>query len=379
MAMNNHNDELPKLEEIIALMPGNAYWKNRKGVYLGCNNNMAKILQLKSHHDIVGKVLGDLAPQKIADEIVAIDDAIMENGFETCIEEEAFDWEGNPATYFTRKVPLKNHNGKVIGLVGISIDITERKRYEEALKIAKENAESANKTKSDFIMNMSHDIRTPFSGILGLSQFLSKKESDPEKKEILDCIVESSENLLDILNEVIYLATFDQKTITPLKQFNLKALIENIYKIMLPETKRKALEFKVRIKTDMPIYVEGDEYGIKRILLNLVGNAIKFTDAGRVCIAAEAIETTDHQATVKFTVSDSGIGIPDDKFETIFEQFSKLAPSHEGKYQGTGLGLWFVKQLAERMNGEIYVDSKLGEGSQFTCILPLKRSSEVSP
>jgi len=363
------NDEYPDLEEIISVLPGNIYWKNRKGIYLGCNNNMARLVKLNHRQDYLGKTLYDFAPKDIADNVTQTDESIMQSGQELCVEEEAFDPEGNPATYFTRKVPLKNNTGKVIGLAGISIDITERKRYEEALKIAKEKAEVANKAKSNFIMNMSHDIRTPFSGILGLSQFLFEKEKDSEKKEILNCIVESTENLLDILNEVIYLATIDKKSPGEIKAFNLRTLLENIYKTMQPETMHKNLSFKLKIKSKIPIHLKGDEFALKRILLNLVGNAVKFTDSGSVVILVEAMHKTDTEVKLKFMIQDTGIGIPEDKQETIFEQFSKLSPSYEGKQQGTGLGLWFVKKITEDMGGEITVESKLGKGSSFSCTL----------
>ena len=366
----NLNDDFPDLEEIIGILPGNIYWKNREGIYLGCNDNMAKLINLPSRHDYVGMTLHDFGPKEIADRITAIDEAIMESGEPSCSEEEAIDADDKPATLFTRKVPLKNKNGKVIGLAGVSIDITDRKRYEVALKLAKEKAEIANKTKSDFIMNMSHDIRTPFSGILGLSQFLFEKETNAEKKDILDCIVESSRNLLDVLNEVIFLATFDKEPETSTTRISLLRLIESVFAIMRPEAMRKGLTYTLDVDPNIPEHVTGDEFGTKRVLLNLIGNAIKFTDSGTVHISVETTEITNDQAKLQFIIRDSGIGIPDDKLEIIFEQFSRLVPSYKGKYQGTGLGLWFVKQLLVRMCGDIRVESEVGKGSAFIFTIP---------
>lgn len=369
---DDDNNQLPDLEEIIALMPGNIYWKDRNGVYLGCNDSAAELIHLKNRHEVIGKTLYDIAPRPIAEEITRIDDEIMSSGRESCVEEDAFDLKDDEATYFTRKVPLRNKSGDVIGLVGISIDITERKRYERELKAAKEKAESANKAKSEFIMNMSHDIRTPFSGILGLSQFLADKETDTEKKDFLNSIVESAENLLTLLNEVIHLASLEQDAEDQISRFDLKAIVDDIYKTMIPVTKQKGLDLILTIDPSLPSNVLGNEYAVKRILLNLVGNAIKFTEIGKVCISLALKEKDENQCIVDMSVSDTGIGIPKNKQETIFGQFSKLNSSYKGKYGGTGLGLWFVKQLTKKINGEITVSSEPRKGATFTVVFPLE-------
>ena len=293
MSNNDKNDDIPDLEGIIALMPGNIYWKDRGGVYLGCNESIKKLLHLNHRNDIVGNTLYDLVPKDLADSITRIDNRVMETDEEYCIEETAFDPEGNEATYFTRKVPLKSTSGKTIGLVGISIDITERREHEKAIQIAREKAEAANKAKSAFIMNMSHDIRTPFSGLLGLSQFLLNNETDAEKKDILKSIVESAENLLDILNEVLDLTAAEEIQKKVLSDFDLKKLIKGIYNTMLPATKQKKLQLNLSLDPSLPKKVYGDEYAVKRILLNLLGNAVKFTNTGHINITASLVEHTD--------------------------------------------------------------------------------------
>lgn len=372
MSNNDKNDDIPDLEGIIALMPGNIYWKDRGGVYLGCNESIKKLLHLNHRNDIVGNTLYDLVPKDLADSITRIDNRVMETDEEYCIEETAFDPEGNEATYFTRKVPLKSTSGKTIGLVGISIDITERREHEKAIQIAREKAEAANKAKSAFIMNMSHDIRTPFSGLLGLSQFLLNNETDAEKKDILKSIVESAENLLDILNEVLDLTAAEEIQKKVLSDFDLKKLIKGIYNTMLPATKQKKLQLNLSLDPSLPKKVYGDEYAVKRILLNLLGNAVKFTNTGHINITASLVEHTDQNIMFELKVSDTGIGIPKEKQDFIFEQFSKLDSSYQGKYRGTGLGLWFVKQLVERMKGTLKINSTPSKGTSFTCILNVK-------
>jgi signal transduction histidine kinase len=251
--------------------------------------------------------------------------------------------------------------------VGISIDISERIEHERILKLEKEKAEAANKAKSEFIMNMSHDIRTPFSGILGLSKYLCDKEEDTKKKDILQSITDSTENLLEILNEVIMLVSYDDHVDIIIATFRLNDLAEGIYKAMLPAAKQKNLNLKLILDPSLPRIVKGDEYAVKRILLNLIGNAIKFTDQGDVRVAISLRENIDAVYTVELKVQDTGIGIPAEKQAIIFEQFRKLNASYTGQYQGTGLGLWFVKKLVTRMGGEVQVDSTPGKGSSFIC------------
>lgn len=374
---NDPNSELPNLDEIIALMPGNIYWKDRQGRYLGCNDNIKNLLHLSKRTEIVGKTLYDLAPKMIADEITEIDNHVMDTGHEYCAEEEAFDEDHNQATYFTRKVPLKSISGKIIGLVGISLDITERKNHEKAIEEARKKAEAANRAKSAFIMNMSHDIRTPFSGVLGLSRFLLSKETDPEKKDILKSIVDSSENLLDILNEVLELTTKEEKLKSSLSHFDLPLLFKSIYDMMIPAIQQKNLKLKMSIDPAIPMHVYGDEYAIKRILINLVGNAIKFTNVGGITISTALIEKNNKYVTFELKIKDTGIGIPKENQEMIFEQFNTIDNSYESKNRGTGLGLWFVKQLVKNMKGTVQLESEPGKGSTFTCVLQVQALDDL--
>jgi PAS domain S-box len=177
-------ENLNMLENIIAVMPGNVYWMNREGIYLGCNDNEAQAVGLKSRFDIVGKRNIDISGFVIPDVLDQINQNVMKTGEVVVIEEPAILKDGTPATFLSSKVPLFNSDETVIGMVGISIDITERKEAEKSLKMAKELAEAANQTKTEFLANMRHDLRTPFSGILGLTECMEQEETDAEKKEI---------------------------------------------------------------------------------------------------------------------------------------------------------------------------------------------------
>lgn len=358
------------LESIVGMMPGNVYWKNRQGVYLGCNDNAARLVKLSTRHEIIGKKLSDFVPVEIAHQIEKIDDEIMARGEMTTVEENAFDLDGNPAIYLTRKVPLKDSDGSVIGLVGISVDITELKQTEQQLREAKDKAELANRAKSEFLRNISHDLRTPFTGLLGLSNMLYEQETDPIKKEHLGYLVESAQTLLSIIEGVLSLSMVEAenqaiKTTT----FNLHELMKKIINLLKLEAEKKQLDLKISIDHQLPVTMVGDAVRLNRILLNLLSNAVKFTEQGSVELSVHMVSQTKNKIKVLFSIKDTGIGIPANKYRDIFKSFNRLTPAYEGVYPGMGIGLYIVKKFVQQLKGKIWVDSKLGEGSAFYCEL----------
>ncbi len=371
--------ELYYLRDIIGKMPGNVYWKDRNGIYLGCNNNAVRLLKLASHQEIIGKKAEDFLELKYAQMVNENDNKIMLDGVSSIIEENAFDPDGNPAIYFTQKVPLRDEAGNVTGLLGISLNITQQKENEEALKKAKEEAENAYKVKSEFIMNMSHDLRTPFSGILGFARILEKKETDSEKKLMISYVVQSSEKLLDLLNDILNLSrTEGEKTTTESQIFDIQHLCQQVTSLMLAEIKRKKLKLYINIDSEIPNQVFGDKLKLHRILLNLLNNAVKFTEQGHVAIKIQLLSRVEEQIILNFQIEDSGIGIPNDKFGMIFEQFSRLNSSYQGNYNGAGLGLSIVKQFVHDLDGKMEVRSDLGKGSSFNFIIPLQIATNTS-
>ncbi len=366
-------EQLETLEGIIAVMPGNVYWLNRDGIYLGCNDNQAKLIGLTTRKAIVGKknieILGFLSPELLD----KYNKEVMESKKSIKVEEPGLLADGSQGVFLSNKVPLFNSRNDVIGMVGISVDITERKKSEKELAEAKLQAESANRAKSEFIANMSHDIRTPLAGIIGMSDQLAALATTNQQKENAHHIVFSAKLLLELLNEILEIAKLDLGDLPQQESvFHLKVLIEKVCGVFVPAVKQKKLKLEVKFSPDTPNKVVGNKILLHRILLNLIGNAVKFTDKGSVSVEVVVVNQNDEQASLNILIKDTGIGIPKDKQNAIFEAFTRLTSAYKGHYPGTGLGLTIVKQLTDLIQGEITVSSEAGKGSIFTLQLPLK-------
>jgi two-component system aerobic respiration control sensor histidine kinase ArcB len=372
-------ERLELLDNITGLMPGHVYWVNRDGIYMGCNDNQAKSAGLHSRKAIVGKRNKDLPWNFNATALPEVLDKVnlevMDTGKTITLEEHAITEDGQDETYLSNKVPIRNRSGNIIGMVGISINITRLKKTEQELIHAKETAEFANVAKTTFLYNMQHDLRTPFSGILGIAQFLETSEEDVVKKQKLGYISQSAQILLDHLNQIFEVVNLENGKVPVLeKQFNLHTLILDIDKMMLPAAKHKALNFNTQISDEVPTYIMGDKLRLQRILINLISNAIKFTEQGYIILSVQLVKKQDEKIIIKFTVEDTGIGIPEDKHHLVFEQFNRITPAYSGIYPGKGLGLRLVKLSLAEMGGEIHLDSKLGKGTIFKVLIPFKQT-----
>lgn len=271
-----------------------------------------------------------------------------------------------------RGFPIINQNNECLGVTGVAIDITEEKKTEEALQRAKEQAEAANKAKTEFLANMRHDFRTPFVGILGMAQLLESEEQDLKKKEGLSCITQSAQALLDQLNEILEFIQLEEAVFPILdKQFHLAQVVRELGDMMRPSATHKGLQLKV--KSDLAIgEVIGDRIRTHRILSNLLSNAIKFTQQGTVSLEVKLLKQKENRVLIQFIVEDTGIGIPQDKRDVIFERFNRLTSSYSGVYNGKGLGLRLVKQFLDELGGEVAVKSAEGKGSRFEVLIPYK-------
>lgn len=364
------------LENIIALMPGHVYWQDINGVYLGCNDQQAQTAGLSSRKDIIGKRNKDL-PWNIYTEanpetIDATNLEIIRSGIPQTLEEPAILKNGARAVFLSSKAPLRDDSGKIIGLLGISIDITKQKEIERKLIEAKEAAEAANRTKTEFIRNMEHDIRTPFNGIFGIANFLAERETDHKKKEFLTDIANCAKELLDYCNDVLDFSKIEQRSLPLLsKSFSINRLVDSVITLETPPAMLKHLKLSAEIDVDVPSVVKGDRYRLQRILINLLSNAIKFTNDGHVKLSVKlAKKINDRSAILRFIVEDTGIGIAEEKQEVIYDSFTRITPANQGSYKGKGLGLRIVKQFVEEMQGDIDVRSKPLAGSTFYCTLP---------
>ena len=375
-------NEIFQYKMVLGSLPGSVYWKNKKGEYLGRNKySQEKMVSVNLENapigiekdDIIGKTDYDLFPKETADRYRKHDLEVIRTSKEITIEEPVTLPNGKTLVQLSTKRPLLNSLGKIIGVIGNTVDITYQKEIENSLRKAKELAEEAVITKTNFIRNMEHDIRTPFNGIWGLSNYLFTKETDKTKKELLGDITNSAKQLLDYCNGILDFARNENQSLPVVeKRFNLKELIDKIILTEKPAAIFKKIELKSKLGKNIPEILIGDPYRLLRILINLVSNSIKFTEKGHVFIKVKKISLKKNICILQFIVEDTGIGISKDKQDFIFEKFGRVEPANTGKYAGLGLGLKIVKQFVNEMDGEINLKSIIGKETLFACTFPFK-------
>ena len=272
--------------------------------------------------------------------------------------------------------PIKDENGNVTGVVLVFRDVTEEMRQQEEFIKSKEEvafANAATVAKSQFLANMSHEIRTPMNGFLGMIQIMEMTKLTQEQRGYMNIVKTSSDALLNLINDILDYTKIEigkmklEKTV-----FNFQKMINDVVSLFQPSAVRKGLMMEVSIEKNIPDHFIGDSFRLRQILSNLIGNAVKFTNNGRIDIFIMATEGWSRkEVTLKVAVKDTGIGIPDDKRDVLFKSFSQVDSSNVRKYGGTGLGLAIAKKLVELMGGEIWVESREDEGSNFyfTCVL----------
>lgn len=274
-------------------------------------------------------------------------------------------------------IPVKNEHQRLTGMMGVAIDVTSFKKSEEELKSTIEVTEIASKTKEQFLANMSHEIRTPIHGIISLTQFILKTEINSEQKNYLNLIKKSADTLLVIVNDILDMSKIDSGKMTFEEvPFSLNDTIQATVAAFIPKTIEKNIEIKTAVSTELPEYISGDPVRLTQILNNLLGNAVKFTEKGYISIGATVLESNNENIVIEFTIRDTGIGIPAHKIGSIFESFTQAGADITRKYGGTGLGLNISKQLVEKQNGTIHVESVIDTGTTFIVRMPFVISKD---
>ena len=276
-------------------------------------------------------------------------------------------------------VPCFNDKNEIISFVGNAVDITEHVNYETQLKQARILADAASQTKSEFLALVSHEIRTPLSAIVGFSSLASKNTIPGKQKQYLHIIEQSSEALMELVNDILDMSKIEAKQLTLEKiPLNLHQMIQSIEQQFQPQTNLKNIGLRITLDKEVPVWVNSDPIRLRQILTNLLGNAIKFTEAGEVTCMISVINKPGEDASlhVRFEVKDTGIGIPEDKQPLLFESFRQLDASITRKYGGTGMGLAIVRRLVMMMGGKITVTSTERAGSTFIVELPLQAIAE---
>ncbi len=367
------------LHTLLDNVPDSIYFKDRQSRFVRISRGMAKKFNLAGPEVAIGKTDADIFTGEHADKARQDELQIMQTGEPLIARVERETWPDRPDSWCsTTKLPLYDPNGRVVGTFGISRDVTEMVEVEQKLREARDQADRANAAKSEFLANMSHEIRTPMNGIIGMAELLSHTPLRDDQRSFLEMIEQSAQSLLRIINDILDFSKIEAgKLDLELRPFDLHRCVSHAAKSLAARAAQKQVELILKMDGDVPSRLLGDPDRLRQILVNLVGNAIKFTSQGeitiRVAVAHGPPTQTDY--TLHFSVCDTGIGIPANKQAAIFEAFSQADVSTTRQYGGTGLGLSISSQLVDMMGGKIWLESEVNVGStfHFTATFPLNK------
>jgi PAS domain S-box-containing protein len=360
------------LQSILENTSSVIFIKDLDGRYRLVNRQFREVLKV-SDETVIGKTDYEFNPKVLADRYRALDEEVISTGKSVEMEE----WIETPAgrrNFLLVKFPLLDADGKMFGTSGIATDITERSNFQQDLIRAIKDAEEAKKMQEQFLANMSHEIRTPMNGIQGMINLLLETPLSEEQKGFAQLISKSSNNLLVIINDILDFSKIKAGKLSIEKiDFSFGDVLENVKAGFAHRAKKKGLVIAVECDPAVPQQMRGDPYRLNQVLVNLVGNAIKFTEKGEIRIKISQKEATQTEAVIRFSVSDTGIGISEENLPHIFSSFSQAGIDTARRFGGTGLGLAICQQLIWLQNGEITVTSTQGEGSCFTFDIPYQR------
>lgn len=273
---------------------------------------------------------------------------------------------------------LVDEHQRITGFLGIAADITERKKAIEQLRLAKEEAEGASRAKTEFLTTMSHEIRTPMNGVMGMTDLLLKTTLSTRQQELAEAVAYSADALLDVINDVLDFSKIEAGKLTLTEDnFQIRSLVDGVLEVASHRDPEKNLSLTALVDSRIPEYLVGDPIRLRQVLLNLVGNGVKFTDRGEVRTRVKLIHLTDTEVRIRLEVQDTGIGLDGDQIGKLFQPFVQADGSAARRFAGSGLGLAICRRLIELMHGEIGVQSQVGIGSTFWFELPTKRATWI--
>ena len=372
------------IRSLLDSIPDIVFFKNTEGVYLGANPAFVELVG-RPQNEIIGKTDHDLFGKEIADFFREQDQQMLAVRELRHNEEFITYPDGRKVIIDTLKSPYWGPDGELIGVLGISRDITAQKQAAEHLRQTNqsletanaranalvEQADAANRAKSEFLANMSHEIRTPMNGVMGMTELLLKTKLDARQTEFAEAIAQSAQALLQVIDDVLDLAKVEAGKITIIaEEFSVRSVLDGVLEVAGHREPEKGLSLAGILHHDAPDRVQGDPQRLRQVLLNLVGNAIKFTREGEVTVRVRAVPGTGDRGVLRFEVQDTGIGMTAEQVKGLFQRFVQAEESTSRRFGGTGLGLAISRRLVELMGGSIGVQSEPGQGSTFWCELP---------
>jgi PAS domain S-box-containing protein len=381
------------LDKIIENIPIMLFVKEAEGLKFERINKAGEELLGYKRAQLLGRSDYDLFPREEAEFFVAKDREVLAGRKRVDIVEERIATAAGERILHTKKIPILDDTGDPVHLLGISEDITERKHVEQELQRAKEAADQANRAKSEFLANMSHEIRTPMNGVIGMAEVLARTSLTPDQRDYLNMIQQSAHALLRLLNDILDFSKIEAGRLELEEvDFSLRDCVGKTGQTLAVRAAEKDLELACRIDPDVPDMLRGDAGRLRQVLMNLAGNAIKFTEHGEVvievrrasrrepdvetCEDVRSGEETEHDVLLHFSVRDTGIGMSPELQARLFEPFVQADASTTRRYGGTGLGLAISRQLVKLMHGRIWLESRPTEGTTFHFTVRLGECAE---
>lgn len=367
-----------ELSTILSTIPAYVYFKDNELRYILVNHFFAELAG-KKEEEIQGKKVNEIFENYTNIKYIETETKVVETGIAVYDIEEELEYDNRKLWVSTNLAPIRDPSGMIVGLIGISWDITERKHYESELMHAKELAEAGTLAKNEFIASVSHEFRTPMNGVLGLAEMLRNTKLDESQTDLLNGIVSSADNLLVLVNDLLDFSAIEAgKMELDFHPFMLDRVMDDSLQMLKLKAHEKSLDFSFTLGNDVPLHITGDPKRLGQIIINLANNAVKFTEKGSVSVNVGLLKRTRETVLLRFEVRDTGIGIPTDSIDSLFKVFSRLTQKQHKLISGTGLGLSICKKLTQLMGGEIGVESELGKGSVFWFTLPFRHSEPVA-